>query len=68
MNETPNWYVMAGGPSSGKTTLVGEMAKLGYATYPEAVRIIIDREMARGRKLEELQGTPELQKKFLNSS
>ena len=63
MNQIPNWYVMAGGPSSGKTTLVGEMAKLGYVAYPEAVRIIIDREMARGRKLEEIQGTPELQKK-----
>jgi predicted ATPase len=65
MNKAPNWYVVSGGPSSGKTTLVNEMAKLGYATYPEATRFLIEKEMAQGRKLEEIQNTLELQEKVL---
>jgi predicted ATPase len=48
------WYVITGPPSSGKTTLINELAKLGYVTYPEAARIIIDREMAKGKSIEEI--------------
>lgn len=65
MKQQSNWYVITGGPSSGKTTLAGELAKLGYKTYPEAVRILIDRELAKGRELEEIQGTIKLQKDIL---
>lgn len=60
------WYAVAGGPSAGKTTLVNELAKLGYKTQPEAVRILLERELAKGKKLEQIQGTAELQKAIYN--
>jgi predicted ATPase len=34
MSET-NWYVVTGAPSSGKTTLVRELEKLGYRVVHE---------------------------------
>jgi len=49
-----NWHVVTGGPSSGKTTLVDEMAKLGYATCPEPARTYIDRQIATGKTLPEI--------------
>jgi len=64
MNQISGWYVVAGGPSSGKTTIVNELAKLGYAVYPEASRVLIGGELAKGRKLEEFQGTIDFQKEI----
>lgn len=49
-----NWYVVTGGPSSGKTTLLKELEKLGCITYHEAARSLIDQEMAKGKLLEEI--------------
>ena len=49
-----NWYVITGGPSSGKTTVLEELAKLGYLIYPEAARIFIDKEIAKGKSLKEI--------------
>lgn len=43
-----NWYVITGGPSVGKTTLLAELAKRGYATVPEAARTVIDESIATG--------------------
>jgi predicted ATPase len=43
-----NWYVITGGPSTGKTTLQQELAKLGYATVEEAARLEIDDAVAKG--------------------
>jgi len=61
-----NWYVITGGPSSGKTTVLEELAKLGYLTYPEAARVLIDREMAESKSLKEIRGNEaEFQKKVL---
>ncbi|MCU0652943.1 MAG: ATP-binding protein [Candidatus Pacebacteria bacterium] len=60
-----NWYAVSGGPSSGKTTLINELGKLGYRTVPEAVRPLIEAEIAKGRRLEEIQHTDELQRKVL---
>lgn len=34
-------YVVTGGPSVGKTTIINELSKLGYAHVPEVPRIII---------------------------
>jgi len=47
----PNWYVITGGPSSGKTTIINELSKLGFHTIPEAARLLIDREMTNGKSL-----------------
>ncbi len=46
--KVPLWYVLTGGPSSGKTTLLNELGKLGYYTVPEAARRIIDDNIANG--------------------
>lgn len=61
-----NWYVITGGPSSGKTTVLNKLAKLGYLIYPEAARVFIDQEMAKGKSLKEIRGNEaEFQKKVL---
>ena len=48
------WYVITGAPSSGKTTLLERIASLDYQTVPEAARVFIDTEMAKGRTLREI--------------
>lgn len=50
------WYVITGGPCSGKTTIVNELSKIGFHTAPEAARSLIDREIANGKFLEEIRG------------
>lgn len=52
----PPWYVLTGAPSSGKSTLLGELEGRGYRTQIEAARHVIEREVARGKNLEELRG------------
>ena len=52
--ERLKWYVITGGPSSGKTSVINELKKLGYTTIPEAARLIIDREMRKGKSIEEI--------------
>lgn len=49
-----NWYVITGGPCTGKTTLLAELATLGHATVPEAARLIIDEGFAQGKTLKEI--------------
>ena len=43
-----NLFVVSGGPGSGKTTVLHELASLGFAFAPEVARQII-REQAVGR-------------------
>ncbi|MFH1894312.1 MAG: ATP-binding protein [Patescibacteria group bacterium] len=50
------WYVITGGPSSGKTTILKELGKIGYITYPETSRSLIDKEKAHGETLKEIRG------------
>jgi predicted ATPase len=54
MPQSSNWYVITGGPSSGKTTLIDALSKLGYKTHPEAARQVIDRARASGQTVEQL--------------
>jgi predicted ATPase len=63
MAETPanNWHVITGGPSAGKTSLVTALAKRGYATIPEAARLIIDEDLSAGRTIEQIRAN---EKKF----
>lgn len=49
-----NWYVVTGGPSTGKTTLLLQIKQLGYTIIPEAARAVIDENLARGISVEEL--------------
>ena len=51
-----NWYVITGAPHSGKTTLINLLNNLGYKTRDETARLFIDREMAKGKTLEEIRG------------
>lgn len=61
-----NWYVITGGPSSGKTTVVNELAKLGFLTYPETARLFINGEIKKGKLIKEIrENEAEFQKKVL---
>jgi predicted ATPase len=52
--KTPDWYVVAGGPSSGKTTLWKSLGARGYYTVREAAQSIIEEHAAKGITLEQL--------------
>jgi predicted ATPase len=49
-----NWYVITGGPSTGKSTLLEDLEKHGYKTIPEAARVLIDQEIAKGKTIQEI--------------
>ena len=49
-----SWFVITGGPSSGKTKTTEYLAFLGYPTVPESARILIDIERSRGKTLEKI--------------
>jgi len=51
-----NWHVITGAVSCGKTTLIDLLADKGFQTVPEVARQYIEREMARGRRLDEIFG------------
>jgi predicted ATPase len=46
--ENPNLFVLTGGPGAGKTTVLMELARLGFAHVPEVARQIIQEQMAAG--------------------
>lgn len=48
MFNNPNLFVISGGPGSGKTTVLQELAKLGFAYAPEVARKIIQEETSSG--------------------
>jgi predicted ATPase len=49
-----NWHVITGAPSSGKSTLIDQLADRGFQTVPEAGRQYVEREMAKGRTIDEI--------------
>lgn len=49
-----NWHVLTGAICCGKTTLINMLADKGFQTLPEVSRQYIEREVARGRKLNEI--------------
>ncbi len=49
-----NWYVLTGGPCSGKSKTLEYLSSLGYFTFPELARVLVDVEIAKGRKIEEI--------------
>jgi predicted ATPase len=49
-----NWYVITGGPSSGKTTTVNLLKERGYITTIEHARHFIDTQRLKGRTVDEV--------------
>jgi predicted ATPase len=49
-----NWHVITGTVSSGKSTLIDQLAKKGFQTVPESARRYIEQEMAKGRTIYEI--------------
>ena len=49
-----NWYVITGGPSSGKTTTVNLLKERGYITTFEHARHFLDTQRLRGKTIEEV--------------
>lgn len=47
-NDSDRFFVLTGGPGSGKTTLIEALRTAGFATLPEAGRGIIRDQMAIG--------------------
>jgi predicted ATPase len=56
-----NWYVVTGGPSTGKTTLLKILESKGHMIFPELARAVIDEGMAKGLSIEQIR---EDEKKF----
>ena len=52
--EQTNWHVITGASSSGKTTLIDQLASKGFRTFPEAGRQYFERELAKGRTIDEI--------------
>lgn len=49
-----NWYVITGGPSTGKTTVINLLAEKGYKTTIEHARHYIDTQKKTGKTVEEI--------------
>lgn len=54
MSPKNNWFVITGAPSTGKTTVLKELSKLGYKTMPEAARMYIDEAFGRGLTIKDI--------------
>lgn len=54
-----NWYVVTGGPGSGKTTTIDLIGARGYKTTIEHARHYIDTQRQNGRTVEEIRKNQE---------
>lgn len=67
MNIQRNWYVITGGPSSGKSTAIKILKDLGYTTTQEVARHFIDLQRINGRSTDEIRSNQrQFQHKVLN--
>lgn len=57
--KTTNWYVITGGPSSGKTTTVDLLRGRGYQTTIEHARHYLDTQRLQGRTVNEVRSHQE---------
>ena len=48
------WIIITGSTSSGKSTLIEELAKQGHKTVPEMARVVIDEKIAQGESINEI--------------
>lgn len=58
LNQT-NWYVITGGPSSGKTTTVDLLSARGYKTTIEHARHYLDTKISIGKTVEQVRKNKE---------
>ncbi|NIM92272.1 MAG: AAA family ATPase [Anaerolineales bacterium] len=49
-----NWHVITGASCSGKTTLIDLLAEAGFQTVPEVAREYFERELDKGRTIDEI--------------
>ncbi|MGE5041563.1 MAG: AAA family ATPase [Candidatus Levyibacteriota bacterium] len=49
-----NWFVITAAPSSGKTTTINLLSRLGYKTAHETARLYIESELKKGLTMEEI--------------
>lgn len=49
-----NWHVITGAPSSGKTTVINQLAAEGFQTVPESARLYIENAIAGGQTINQL--------------
>ncbi len=54
-----NWYIITGGPCTGKTTVIELLAERGYTTIIEQARHYIDTQQIKGRTVEEIRKNKE---------
>lgn len=54
--DSPPWYVISGGPSSGKTTTINLLTERGFTVTTEQASAIIAEELAKGKTLLEVRG------------
>lgn len=67
MKRDRNWYVITGGPSSGKSTVIELLKDDGYTTTHEVARHFIDLQRINGRSTEEIRANQrQFQHKVLN--
>jgi predicted ATPase len=49
-----NWHVITGAACSGKTTIIDYLNEKGFRTVPESGRQYLERELARGRTIDDI--------------
>jgi predicted ATPase len=49
-----NWHVITGASSSGKTTIIDQLADNGFQTFQEVGRQFFEKELAKGRTIDEI--------------
>lgn len=57
-----NWVAITGAPSSGKTSVIDELARSGYAVQPEIARAYIEEKLAAGLSLDDVRGPLHVQR------
>lgn len=67
MPSSTNWFVITGGPSSGKSTVIRALKDMGYETTTELARHYIDLQRMNGRSTDEIRANQrQFQHKVLN--
>jgi predicted ATPase len=57
--ETPQWFVITGGPCAGKTTTCNALIARGHRVLPEPARLEIELKLAAGRTIQDIVSDPD---------